>query len=107
MQNHEVRVHPESERLNRADQLAWKIAQVAADPVAVEPAVADMIINRMIDNAAVAMASVNRHSVMSARPAALAHRRPGGPTGFGTGPDVRVHAERAAWATGTAVRALA
>ncbi|MFT9360822.1 MmgE/PrpD family protein [Acetobacter okinawensis] len=106
MQNHEVRVHPESDRLNRADQLAWKIAQVAADPVAVEPAVADMIINRMIDNAAVAMASVNRHSVMSARSEALAHRRPGGATVFGMGADVRVHAEWAAWANGTAVREL-
>ncbi|WP_269448447.1 hypothetical protein [Acetobacter cerevisiae] len=33
MQNHAVRVHPESDRLTCANQLAWKIAQVAADPV--------------------------------------------------------------------------
>ena len=52
------------------------------------------------------MASVNRHSVMSARAEALAHRRKGGATVFGMGPDVRVHAEWAAWANGTAVREL-
>ncbi len=35
MQTYDVTVHPESERLPREDQLAWKIAEVAADPVAV------------------------------------------------------------------------
>ena len=103
---HDVRVHPESDRLRREDQLAWKIAAVAADPVAVVPEVAEMIVNRMIDNAAVAIASVNRHPVLTARDQALAHARPGGATVFGLGPDVRVHAEWAAWANGTAVREL-
>ena len=103
---HDVRVHPESDRLRREDQLAWKIAAVAADPVAVAPEISEMIVNRMIDNAAVAIASVNRHPVLTARDQALAHARPGGATVFGLGPDVRVHAEWAAWANGTAVREL-
>jgi 2-methylcitrate dehydratase len=103
---HDVRVHPEADRLARADQLAWKIAAVAADPVPVLPEVTDMIINRVIDNAAVAIASINRHPVVSARDQALAHARPGGATVFGCGPEVRVHAEWAAWANGTAVREL-
>ncbi|GAB0112954.1 MmgE/PrpD family protein [Acidisoma sp. C75] len=103
---HEVRVHPEADRLPRGDQLAWKIAEVAADPVPVEPAVAEMIINRVIDNAAVAIAAINRRPVVSARDQALAHARPGGATVFGHGPDLRVHAEWAAWANGTAVREL-
>ena len=51
---HHVRVHRSEENLDRADQLAFKIAEVAADPVAVEPEVVDMIINRVIDNASVA-----------------------------------------------------
>jgi 2-methylcitrate dehydratase len=103
---HDVRVHPESDRLPRKDQLAWKIAEVAADPVAVEPDVSDMIINRIIDNASVAIASVNRHPVVTARDQALAHARPGGAAVFGCGPGIRVHAEWAAWANGTAVREL-
>ncbi len=106
MIDHEVRVHPESDRLTRADQLAWKIAAVASDAVAVEPVVAEMIVNRLIDNAAVAIASINRHPVISARAEALAHPRAGGATVFGCGPEVRVHAEWAAWANGTAVREL-
>jgi len=106
MITHDVRVHPEKDRLPRARQLAWKIAEVAADPVAVAPEVADMIVNRVIDNASVAIAAINRHPVTSARTQALAHARPGGATVFGLGPDVRVHAEWAAWANGTAVREL-
>jgi 2-methylcitrate dehydratase len=107
---HDVKVHPEADRLPRDGQLAWKIASVAADPVAVEPAVVDMIINRIIDNASVAIAAVNRGPVTSARGQALAHLRAGGaPRGatvFGAPHDVRVHAEWAAWANGTAVREL-
>ncbi len=103
---HDVRVHPESERLRRQDQLAWKIAEVAADPVAVEADVSEMIINRIIDNASVAIASIDRHPVVTARDQALAHARPGGATVFGCSPEARVHAEWAAWANGTAVREL-
>ncbi|AQT04553.1 MmgE/PrpD family protein [Acetobacter persici] len=106
MQYHDVRVHPETERLPRSGQLAWKIAQVAADPVPVDIEVTEMVVNRLIDNASVAVASLNRHSVVSARAEALAHRRPNGATLFGMGPDIRVHAEWAAWANGTAVREL-
>ena len=103
---HDVKVHPESDRLKREDQLAWKIAAVAADPVALDADVEDMIINRVIDNASVAIASANRHPVVSARAMALAHPRDGGATVFGADPSVRVHAEWAAWANGTAVREL-
>ncbi|MGI4746876.1 MAG: MmgE/PrpD family protein [Janthinobacterium lividum] len=103
---HDVRFHPESDRLPRHDQLAWKIAEVAADPVAVEAEVSEMIINRIIDNASVAIASVNRHAVVTARDQALTHMRPDGAAVFGCGSDVRVHAEWAAWANGTAVREL-
>ncbi len=106
MKLHDVRVHPETDRLAREDQLAWKIAAVAADPVAVQPEVAEMIVNRVIDNASVAIASINRHPIVSARDQALAHRREGGATLFGCAADVRVHAEWAAWANGTAVREL-
>ena len=106
MKLHDVRVHPEADRLPREDQLAWKIAAVAADPVAVQPEVTEMIINRVIDNASVAIASINRHPIVSARDQALAHPRAGGATLFGCAPDVRVHAEWAAWANGTAVREL-
>jgi 2-methylcitrate dehydratase len=106
MKLHEVRVHPSSADLPREDQLAWKIAAVAADRVAVERDVAAMIVNRIIDNAAVAIAAINRHPVVSARDAALGHPLRDGATVFGANARVRVSPEWAAWANGTAVREL-
>jgi len=49
---HSVRTRKSADHLPRTEQLAWKIAEVAADPVAVEPEVVEMIGNRIIDNAA-------------------------------------------------------
>ncbi len=106
MQSHEVRVHPSKSALKREDQLAWKIAAVAADKVAVEKDVAAMIINRIIDNAAVAIAAINRRPVISARTMALGHPRRDGATVFGLPAGRRVSPEWAAWANGTAVREL-
>src|SRR3954470_14133424 len=70
---HDVKVHPSKDNLKREDQLAWKIAGVAADRVPVERDVTAMIINRIIDNAAVAIGAVNRRPVVSARDMALGH----------------------------------
>ena len=106
MKLHEVRVHPSSARLPREQHLAWKIAGVATDKVVVGRDVADMIVNRIIDNAAVALAAINRHSAVSARDMALGHPRKGGATVFGVPGGRRVSAEWAAWANGTAVREL-
>ena len=106
MINHKVRVYPSSEVLPRHDQLAWKIAQVAADPVPVEAAVVEMIVNRIIDNAGVAIAAIDRGPVANARSQALAHPRPDGAAVFGLPNDQRFSAEWAAWANGTAVREL-
>ena len=106
MKLHDVKVYPSKEKLAREDQLAWKIAAVAADRVAVPRDVTDMIVNRIIDNAAVAVASVNRRPVVSARDMALGHARKGGATVFGMPAARRVSPEWAAWANGTAVREL-
>ena len=79
----DVRVHPSKADLKREDQLAWKIAGVAADRVAVTKEVAAMIINRIIDNASVAIASSNRHAIVSARDMALARPNKAGASVFG------------------------
>ncbi len=106
MQKHAVKLHPSKSLLKREDQLAWKIAGVAADKVAVEKDVTGMIINRIIDNASVAIAAINRRPVTSARTMALGHPRKGGATIFGVAPGKRFSPEWAAWANGTAVREL-
>ena len=103
---HEVRVRASAEELPRHEQLAWKLAELAADPVEVPDAVVDMIVNRVIDNAAVAAASLSRGPVVAARAQARAHPYAPGATVFGLPPDVRVSPEWAAWANGVAVREL-
>ncbi|WP_150308129.1 MmgE/PrpD family protein [Planctomonas psychrotolerans] len=109
MQLHAVTVHPSSAQLAREDQLAWKLASVATDPVPVEDDVTEMIVNRLIDNAAVATASLTRAPVVAARTQALAHpasRGGAGATVFGEAPSTRTSVEWAAWANGVAVREL-
>ncbi|WP_029144905.1 MmgE/PrpD family protein [Microbacterium luticocti] len=106
---HHVRVHRSEENLPREDQLAYKIAEVAADPVPVADEVVDMIINRVIDNAAVAAASLTRAPVSAARQQALDHAvsvSGDGATIFGCALERRTSPEWAAWANGVAVREL-
>src|SRR5438477_11092161 len=64
---HSVKVQPSKANLPKTAQLAWKIAQVAHDDAPIEPAIAEMVVNRVIDNAAVAMAAINRTPVANAR----------------------------------------
>lgn len=109
MKLHNVRVYKSEETLERKDQLAWKIAEVASDPVAVSAEVTEMVINRIIDNASVAVASLTRKPVVSARSQALSHPSSTGGNGanlFGEPQDLRVSPEWAAWANGVAVREL-
>ncbi|MCP2032857.1 2-methylcitrate dehydratase [Okibacterium sp. HSC-33S16] len=109
MKTHHLRVHRSEENLAREGQLAWALAEVAADPVDVTGEVTDMIINRIIDNAAVAAASLTRGPVVAARSQALAHPVTTGGSGstvFGSPAARRVSPEWAAWANGVAVREL-
>ncbi|MFI1471089.1 MmgE/PrpD family protein [Streptomyces wuyuanensis] len=105
MIEHHVRVHPSADRLPREEQLAWKLAAVATGTEELDADSAGMAVNRVIDNASVAVASLLRRPVAVARAQATAHRvgEPGASV-FGT--RTRVSPEWAAWANGTAVREL-
>ncbi|MFD0420049.1 MmgE/PrpD family protein [Streptomyces sp. NPDC127108] len=108
MIDHQVRVHPSADRLPREDQLAWKLATVATgtqEAADLDPAAAAMAVNRVIDNAAVALASLLRRPVAVARAQAAAH--PAATAGASVfGGRARVAPAWAAWANGTAVREL-
>ena len=107
MKNHHVRVHRSEENLERKDQLAWKLAEVAVDDVEVLPEVEEMIINRIIDNASVAVASLKRGPIVAARAQALSHPVSTGGAGASVfGVEQKVSPEWAAWANGVAVREL-
>ena len=108
MKIHEVRTHAEGEVLPREEQLAWKIAAVATATAPIDNEALQMVGNRIIDNAAVALASLNRTPVVNARRLALGYVHPdnGGATLFGLPANRTFHCEWAALANGVAVREL-
>ncbi len=106
MIEHEVRTHKSSEGLPREEQLAWKLAEVATDAVPVLPEVVEMVVNRLIDDAAAATAALRRRPVVNARGQALPHLLQPGAAIFGCGSQVWVAPEWAAWANCAAVREL-
>tara|TARA_B100001540_G_scaffold267154_1_gene248542 strand:+ start:381 stop:1883 length:1503 start_codon:yes stop_codon:yes gene_type:complete len=103
---HTVKVYPSKKKLPKKNQLAWKIAEIASDNAKLNKDSVEMVINRIIDNASVAIASLNRKPVISSREMALAHTRKNGATIFGISSKKKFDCEWAAWTNGTAVREL-
>ncbi len=103
---HKIKVYPSKKHLPKKNQLAWKIAEIASDNAKLNKDAIEMAINRIIDNASVAIASLNRKSVISSREMALKHSRKNGATLFGVNSKLRFDCEWAAWSNGTAVREL-
>jgi 2-methylcitrate dehydratase len=106
MPTYDVKVHPSADNLRREEQLAWHMASFASAPGPLDADVVEMISCRIVDNASVALAAINRKPVAAARAMALAHPRPGGAALYGLGAGTRVDAEWAAWANAVAVREL-
>ena len=103
---HTVKVYPSKINLPKKKQLAWKIAEIASDNAKLNKDAIEMVINRIIDNASVAIASLNRKPVISSREMALKHSRKNGATLFGINSKLKFDCEWAAWSNGTAVREL-
>ena len=106
MISHKVKVYPSKIHLPKKKQLAWKIAEIASDNSKLDKSSIEMVINRIIDNASVAIASLNRRAVISSREMALKHSRKNGATLFGIDSKKKFDCEWAAWSNGTAVREL-
>ena len=103
---HKVKVYPSKITLPKEKQFAWKIAEIANDNSKLNKDAIEMAINRIIDNASVAIASLNRKPVISAREMALKHPRKNGANLFGVNSKLKFDCEWAAWSNGTAVREL-
>ena len=56
---HKIKVYPSKITLPKKKQLAWKIAEIASDKAKINKDAVEMVINRIIDNASVAIASFN------------------------------------------------
>ena len=83
MITHTVKVYPSKIKLDKKNQLAWKLAEISSDNVKLNKKSIEMVINRIIDNASVAIASLNRKPVISSREMALSHPKKNGATLFG------------------------
>ncbi len=85
MKIHTVQAEKKSGSLAKHEQLAWKLAELAAGAkhVALDADVKDMIINRIIDNAAIALAALNEGPIAVARTKALASAGTGKATMYG------------------------
>ncbi len=103
---HKIKVYPSKTHLPKKKQLAWKLAEIASDNSKINKKSLDMVVNRIIDNASVAVASLNRKAVISSREMALTHPRKNGATLFGVNSKLKFDCEWAAWSNGTAVREL-
>ena len=103
---HKIKVYPSKVYLPKKRQLAWKLAEIASDNAKLNKLSIDMAINRIIDNASVAIASLNRKSVIASREMAMKHPRKNGSTIFGINSNELFDSEWATWTNGTAVREL-
>ena len=103
---HQVRPQKPGEPLAREDQLAWKIASLAADQAPLDPKAADMAAMRIIDDWAVAIAALDRPSVIAAQGLALAYPKETGAHLIGLGQRLRIDPFWAGYANATAIREL-
>ncbi|MEZ5933452.1 MAG: MmgE/PrpD family protein [Alphaproteobacteria bacterium] len=107
MIEHRVRPQKPGERCPREEQLAWKIAAFAADRAPLDPAAAEMAALRIIDDWAVAIAALDRPSVIAAQGAALAFpKAEAGSSLIGIGQRVAVDPFWGGYANATAIREL-
>jgi 2-methylcitrate dehydratase len=107
LKKHSVSVHPSSAQLPIDQQLAYKIAQLAASKTELDSDVSEMIANRIVDNASVSMASINREPVVAAREQAFTHSKSSGGEGAKLmGLSGSYSPEWVAWANSVAVREL-
>ncbi len=103
-----IKTHPEGSVLPKEEQLAWNLAVMAAANQSADDDVLEMVGNRFIDNAAVAIGAINREPVRNARLLALGYPHPShrGASLFGLTSEQTFHCEWAALANGVAVREL-
>ena len=93
-------------RIEKKNQLAWLLASMAAQPWDSNESINEMVGNRLIDNAGVAIAAINRAPVCVARSQAMFHKNKNGSTLFGLSSHEKFNCEWAAWANAVAVREL-
>jgi len=106
MMSHKIIIPSPGKRIEKKNQLAWLLASMASQKWESNNLINEMVGNRLIDNAGVAIAAINRDPVCVARSQAMFHKKKNGSTLFGLSNDKKFNCEWAAWANAVAVREL-
>ena len=106
MKQYEVHIQKPGQKIHKQDQLAWRIAKMASEEWPLTNDITEMVGNRIIDNAGVAIAALNREPVKIARAQAMLFKRKNGSTIFGLQNNNKYDCQWAAWANAVAVREL-
>ena len=106
MKSYTIKLQKPGTKLEKENQLAWLIANMAAEDWNLTKEISDMVGNRIIDNAGVAIAALNNKAVKIARAQAMKFENNSGSTLFGLDQNKKYDCQWAAWANAVAVREL-
>ena len=106
MKSYPIKIQQPGQKLDKEEQLAWRIASMASQDWNLTNAISEMVGNRIIDNAGVAVAAINREAVKIARSQAMQFQNDTGATLFGLDHNKKFDCQWAAWANAVAVREL-
>ena len=106
MKKYSIKVQQPGEDSKKDEQLAWRIASMASQDWDLVNEINEMVGNRIIDNAGVAVAAINREAVKIARSQAMQFENDQGATLIGLDHNKKFDCQWAAWANAVAVREL-
>ena len=106
MKTHSVKLQKPGKKISKKNHLAWLIAKMASEDWNLNKDVIDMVGNRIIDNAGVAIAAINREAVKIARAQAMQFENKNGANLIGLNSKKTFDCQWAAWANAVAVREL-
>ena len=103
MKKYSIKVQQPGEVSKKDEQLAWRIASMASQDWGLVNEISEMVGNRIIDNAGVAVAAINREAVKIARSQAMQFENDQGATLIGLDHNKKFDCQWAAWANAVAV----
>ena len=106
MKKFSINIQQPGEKLKKENQLAYRIATMSSEDWNLTDDITEMVGNRIIDNAGVAVAALNREAVKIARAQAMQFENKNGATLFGLEDNKKYDCQWAAWANAVAVREL-
>jgi 2-methylcitrate dehydratase len=83
MKKFNINIQQPGEKLKKENQLAYRIAVMSSEEWSLTDKITEMVGNRIIDNAGVAVAALNREAVKIARAQAMQFENKNGATLFG------------------------